>query len=417
MALNLKRELAKSGYRRKSNKSLIVNKVKKIDNKEIIEKNNILFEDPKTFLQLPNETNFNFIVNKIPRGPQYDLDDKLIPFTMVGNPKYIKANKYANSSRPGSKRISFISRVKEPNIIKLNNFNNYYNIISDKEIKEIFNNYKNKIKENKGKYKNDLISDDECSKVMKQYMDKTLTLQEKCLKRNEYNINKFKNMEDYIQQKMKLKAKSNRNRISKYSMNNNSISKDINIGSELIMNSGDEYRLKKEAKTIIENRKSNLYALPNVSQNWEMSLRRPKNLNGIRKEILNYGTQKSPLCFITCEKAPQMNEYISKPRKDINYSSYGALFSRTNSIQNLYNNELIKNKTNDDICKNYIKRNSTCDTLEIQGQKLIDVEENICRKLKGKKKLLNIRNNKEEVKDITILANYTYNNFHIKLKK
>lgn len=49
MALNLKRELAKSGYRRKSNKSLIVNKVKKIDNKEIIQKNNILFEDPKTF--------------------------------------------------------------------------------------------------------------------------------------------------------------------------------------------------------------------------------------------------------------------------------------------------------------------------------------------------------------------------------
>lgn len=417
MALNLKRELAKSGYRRKSNKSLIVNKVKKIDNKEIIQKNNVLFEDPKTFLQLPNETNFNYIVNKIPRGPQYDLDDKLIPYTMVGNPKYIKANKYSNSSRPGSKRISFISRAKEPNIIKLSNFNNYYNIISDKEIKEIFNNYKNKIKENKGKYKNDLISDDECPKVMKQYMDKTLTLQEKCLKRNEYNINKFKYMEDYIQQKMKLKTKSNRNRISKCGMNNNSVSKDINIGSELVMNSGDEFRQKKEAKTIIENRKSNLYVLPNVSQNWEMSLRRPKNLNGIRKELLNYGTQKCPLWFITSEKAPQMNEYISKPRKDINYSSNGALFSRTNSIQNLYNNELIKNKTNDDIFKNYIKRNSTCDTLEIQGQKLIDVEENICRKLKGKKKLLNIRNNKEEVKDITIHANYKYNNFHKKLNK
>ena len=417
MALNLKRELAKSGYKRKSNKSLIVNKVKKIDNKDIIEKNNVLFEDPKTFLQLPNETNFNYIVNKIPRGPQYDLDDKLIPYTMVGNPKYIKANKYVNSSRPGSKRISFISRVKEPNIIKLNNFNNHYNIITDKEIKEIFNNYKNKIKENKDKYKNDLISDNECPKVMKQYIDKTLTLQEKCLKRNEYNINYFKNLEDYIQQKMKLKTKSNRNRISKCNMNNNSVSKDINIGSELVMNSGDEFRLKKEAKTIFENRKSNLHALPNVSQNWEMSLRRPKNFNGIRKELLNYGTQKSPLWFITSEKAPQVNEYISKPRKDINYSSYGALFSRTNSIQNLYNNELIKNKTNDDIVKNYIKRNSTCETLEIQGQKLIDVEENICRKLKGKKKLLNIRNNKEEVKDITIHANYTYNNFHIKLKK
>ena len=85
--------------------------------------------------------------------------------------------------------------------------NNYYNIISDKEIKEIFNNYKNKIQENKNKYKNDLISNDECSKIMKQYMDKNLSLQENCLKKNENNLNKFKNMESYILEKLKLKSK------------------------------------------------------------------------------------------------------------------------------------------------------------------------------------------------------------------
>ena len=57
MALNLTRELAKSGYRRKNHKSLVVNKIKKYEKKEKIKKNNILFEDPNTILQSPTATN------------------------------------------------------------------------------------------------------------------------------------------------------------------------------------------------------------------------------------------------------------------------------------------------------------------------------------------------------------------------
>ena len=413
MALNLKRELAKSGFHQKNNKSFIVNKIKKNDREEIIRKSKILFDDPNTFLKLPYETNFEYIINKIPRGPQYDLDDKLIPYTMVGNPKFIKANKngYSISSKSVSKKASFNSKIKEPNMSKinnLNNVNNFYNIISDKEIKEIFNNYKNKIIENKTKYKNDLISNDECPKSMKHYIDKTLTLQEKCLKKNEDNLIKFKNMEDYIQQKMKLKSKSNRNKRNK----TNSMSKDINITlGELMMNSGEEYRLKNEAKSLYEKKNNSKYFLPNVNQNWEMSLRRPKNFIGTRNEIINYGTDKYPYWVVATERSPKYDEFISKPKKDFNYSAYGPLSSRTNSIQNVFNLELKKNKTNDDIFKNYLKKNGTCETLGIQGKKLIDFEENLCKKLKGKKKIFNFKNNKEEVKDMTIQVNYTYNNF------
>ena len=413
MALNLTRELVKSGYRRKSNKSLVVNKIRKDEKEEIIKRNNILFEDPNTFLQLPNETNFEYIVNKIPRGPQYDYDDKLITYTMVGNPKYLKSNKYTNlnSSRSTSKKASFISKIKEPNLSRINNnINNYYNIISDKEIKEIFNKYKNKIIENKRKYKNDLISNDECSKTMKQYIDKTLSLQEKCLKKNEDNITEFKNIENYIQQKMRLKERASRNKGYKTNLQNNSMSKDININvGKLIMNSGEEYRLKNEAIALIEKNKNKKYVLPNVNQNWEMSLRRPENFIGSRKELLNFGTQNYPHWLNVTEKSPHFDEHISKPKNDFNYSSYGILSSRTNSIQNLFNLELKRNKTNDDIYKNYVKKNTDCDTLEIQGEKLIDFEENLCKKLKGKKKILNHRNNKEEVKDMTICANYEYN--------
>ena len=411
MAINLSRELAKSGYHRNNKKSLIVNKVKKSESEEIFRKNNILFEDPNTFLQLPNETNFEYIINKIPRGPQFDYDDKLIPYTMVGNPKYLKANKFmnSNSSRSTSKKASFNSKIKDPNISRINNnINNYYNIISDKEIKEIFNNYKNKIQENKNKYKNDLISNDECSKIMKQYMDKNLSLQENCLKKNENNLNKFKNMESYILEKLKLKSKTDKNRRNKSQARNISNSKDINLSlGELIMNSGDDYRLKNEAKKIIEKEG---YGLTNINQKWEMSLRRPKNLIGTRKELLNFGTPMNPYYCMAIERSPEINEIISKPKHDSNLTYIEALSSRTNSIQNLFNLDLKKNKTNDDILKNYIKRNTTCETLEVQGQSLIDFEENIYKKLKGKKKILNFKNNKEEVKDMIIYANYGINN-------
>ena len=418
MALNLKRELAKSGFHRKNNKSLVVNKIKKNEREEIIQKNKILFDDPNTFLQLPYETNFEYIINKIPRGPQYDFDDKLIPYTMIGNPKYIKANKYAysTSSKSVSKKTSFISKVKDPNLSKnnnnnINNVNNYYNIISDKEIKEIFNNYKNKIRKNKIKYKNDLISNNKFPKIMKKYIDKSLALQEKCLKKNEDNLVKFKNMGDFIQQKIKLKSKSMINKRIKNNLQNNSMSKDINITvGELIMNSGEEYRLKNEAKALIERKKIKEYGLSNANQNWEMSLRRPKNFVGKRNGIINFGSQKYPYWAIATERNPKYDEFISKPKNDGNYSSYGVLSSRTNSIQNLFNLEIKKNKTNDEILKNYFKKNNTCEALEIHGKKLIDFEEDLCKKLKGKKKIFNYKNNKEEVKDMTIQANYTYNN-------
>ena len=416
MAINLSRELMKSGFKRRSNKSFVLNKVNKYDSEDLIKKSNFLFEDPNTFLKLPIETNFNYIINKIPRGPQYDIDDKLIPYTMVGSPKYIKSNKYgyANSSKSTSKKSSFVSRIKDSNFLKINNINSNYNIISDKEIKEIFNNYKSKIKENKTKLKDDLISKTECPKVMKQYIDKSLSLQEKCLKKNEDNLNSFRNMEDFIQQKMRLKTKKNKNKRIKTDYQNNSENKEINISlGELIMNSGEEYRIKKEAKALFEKRKNKKYTLPNVNQNWEMSLRRPKNLYGTRTEYLNYGTQNYPNWGIAIEKSPQMIEHIAKPRKDFNNTGYSSFRSRANSLQNLFlfdfKNE---NKTNDDIIKNYIKKNSTCYNLEIRGQKLIDFEEDLCKKLKGKKKLLNFKNNKEEVKDMTFHKNYIYNNFH-----
>ena len=69
-----------------------------------------------------------------------------------------------------------------------------------------------------------------------------------------------------------------------------------------------------------------------------------------------------------------------------------------------------KSQTNEDIYKNAIRKNFTSDMLEIQGKKLIDVEEKLNKKLKGRKKILKFNNLNEEVKDLVIYSNYTYNN-------
>ena len=58
---------------------------------------------------------------------------------------------------------------------------------------------------------------------------------------------------------------------------------------------------------------------------------------------------------------------------------------RTSSTQNMFIPESKKNQTNEDIFKIAFRKNFTSDMLEIQGKKLIDVEEKMNKNLKGKK--------------------------------
>ena len=289
MALNLIKELSKQGHYRTKNKSFLINKVKNFDTEDIIKKNNILFKDPNTFLKLPKETEFDFIINKIPRGPQYDLDDKLIPYTMVGNEKYIKKKKILGLFNSKSfNRDKFKSKSKFSNVSRFNELKSGYNLITDKEIEEIFDNYKNKIKENKKKCK-DLIDKNECSKLMKQFIDKNLNLQEKCLKKNEDNNIQFQNLKENINQKMRanINKKVIKNNNKSYHENNSS-HKDIQLSvGELLMNSGEEYKLKNNNINFLSKNNSE-FMLPEINQRWENSLRDSKNTIKLKTRMANF---------------------------------------------------------------------------------------------------------------------------------
>ena len=402
MALNLIKELSNQGCTRKKNKSFLLNRVKNYNTQDIDKKNKILFNDPNTFLKLPNETEFDFIINKIPRGPQYDLYNKLIPYTMVGNNKFIKMNKF--QSVFGSKyfnRKSFNQKSKIGKLTKNNVNKNEYNLITDKEIEEIFDNYKNKINENKNKHK-DLIDKNECPKVMKQYIDKNLSLQEKCLKKNNDNAINFRNFKGKISQKMKIDKNLYKKKTKSYSENNSS-NKDIHLSvGEVIMNSGEENKYKNQLKNLVDKSVSE-FILPEVNQKWENSLRNDN------KRMLNFKLHNHPYWIYPSEK--NMENIMKNKKININYSLYNNNSSKTSSLQNFFNQESKKSINNDDINNNCFKKNFTSDFLEIKGKKLIDVEEKINKNLKGKKKIVKFKNLKEEVKDMIIYSNYTYNNY------
>ena len=131
-----------------------------------------------------------------------------------------------------------------------------------------------------------------------------------------------------------------------------------------------------------------------------MSLRRPRNFMGVRKEYLNIRTDKNPYWLVLTEKNPIENEKIINPLLD--YSS----INKKIRLKNLsYTNEKPNDLTN--------KGNFTTDfnNLEIKGNKLIDIEEKMANQMKGNIKLFDLKYDKEFTKDLIFKLDYTINKY------
>ena len=74
-------------------KTLFVSKIN-INENEIL-KNEIdsMFDDPKTYLTLPSESKYKYVIGRQLKGPRYDKNNVLIPYTYVGKPFQIKTKK------------------------------------------------------------------------------------------------------------------------------------------------------------------------------------------------------------------------------------------------------------------------------------------------------------------------------------
>lgn len=361
----------------KENKRLFMLSKDKILN--FSSKKKYLFENPRTFLTLPNESNFKFIVNKSPIGPKYDKEDKLIPYSFIGDIKHLSHKNIFNSSISNKSRVSVYFKLKD----NYNTHNNYLTSrevddVSEKEIRHLFKKFKEEIhynEEMEKSGKNKKENDNKENNIKEILITDELKLQENSLKKNKLHLNQIEKLQNKIKKRINLylKRKQFTGSRSKY------------LSANLIMNSVNNYFFKKEAKKIIlankneegkinktlsktrsynyKKTESTKFDNPNIG--WEMSLRKPKNFKGIRKKILNEQTSRNPYWFIFIEKNDNNREYITD--------------SRYNTENNFYNN----NK----ITSNDIKYFRDINTLNVKGEKLIDFEEKLCKKIKGKKKI------------------------------
>ena len=70
----------------KGAKTFVINKLQKLSViPNLDKKTNILFQDPESYLKMPYETNFRFVIGRKPAGPRFNSDHKLIPYTVVGS--------------------------------------------------------------------------------------------------------------------------------------------------------------------------------------------------------------------------------------------------------------------------------------------------------------------------------------------
>ena len=217
---------------------------------------------------------------------------------------------------------------------------------------------------------------------MQQYISEPLSQQERSLKTIEKYNNLINSIESNISKTIENKKKMNKNFSESKTLNNNN-------SSNLIKNSGTEYRMKIERINSEEKRKNPHLVLNNHLQNWEMSLRRPQNFIGVRKKYLNIRTDKNPFWFILTEKNPIENEKIVNP---------------------FYNYHKNKKK----ISKNLTQTSYESNNLEIKGKKLIDVEEKIVNQMTGNIKMVDLKYDREFTKDLLFKLDYSINKHSLK---
>lgn len=333
-----------------------------------------IFNDPSSYLKLPAELNLPFVVGKKLCGPRYDIDDRVIPYSIVGNPRiFKKRNLNANISRTSSMMSRMTTREVKTTEPKSN-------IVTDNEIHNIFTRCKDNIESNTNRANEFMTS------VPKKYKDRTikpLLLQQKVIASYEEN----EKIENLLSERIKNRLLTKSKKSSRTSTINTS-SSSIN-NKELLMQSMDSFRMKKETMEYIQNTED---ARKKYGRNyWALSLRHPPNFKGIRQNYINLGSKFNPLWCTIRERLPVINETVINPKCSAKVIDNESLESYMKTSPSLIN---------------YMNKTMNMIELEIKGRDLLKVEEENVKLLKGKKKLVHLKYDKESLRDINIIENW-----------
>ena len=364
-------------------KTLVVNKISPGSNLKIENEVKNLFDSPDTYLQLPSDSKIPFVVGRRLQGPRYDLDDKLIPYSIVGNPKFLKNKTNINVNNSISRSL-YSQQHSRSTMAKNNNTidNTKSSAMSDNQIKAIFSKCKYNIENNNIK-KNDFLKT--IPNSMNDYVIRPLLIQEKNLKLYKNNLNFQKRFNRNLIKRLYISTK-----------NDPSESNRVNLLQE-----SDNYITKTETLRYmaLNDKKINF---GNGLQNWSMSLRRPKNFEGERRGYVNVGNDNKPYWIILREKYPNQFENIMNPN-NINNEFDKAMY-KTQSF-----NKYITTFPN---FKKFMNKTYNIWNLEVKGKNLLKVEEDNYKQLKGKtKRLVHLKYDRDSMKDLNICENWKYKTF------
>ena len=355
-------------------KTLVVNKINPGSNKKIEKEIKNLFNNPDTFLQLPSDSEIPYVVGRRLQGPRYDLEDKLIPYSIVGNPKFIKNKIHSNNNNTSK---SLYSNQSKSNLQKNINDNSKTQM-SDDQIKAIFSKCKYNIENNINK-KNDFLSSIPLN--MKEYVIKPLLMQEKSL--------------DYFKKNEKYQRRFKRNMMKKLFIKEDQ----LEITRSDLFTLSENFITKRETLNYLTHNEIQKQ-FGNGLQNWSMSLRRPKYFEGERRGYVNVGSENKPYWIMLREKCPNQFENIMNPNY-FNFQDFNQIMNKTHSF-----NQFMKTSPN---FIQFINKTNNIQTLKIRGKNLLKVEEDNYKQLKGKtKKLLHLKYDRESLKDLNICDNWQY---------
>lgn len=314
------------------------------------------FTNPSEFFNFYPKEN-RVIFGSKPQGPRYDQNDVLIPYSVVGNPKYLKKGGKGNDSR----NTSYFSQSR---IMQPKEDRKQMNQITDAQLTSIYSHCKEKIEFNKRKNNEFLKA---IPLIMNDKIKKPLLLQQRVLNDNIKNLTFRKKF-------------------------TNKLAKSINRGEkDLLMARSDAFRMKKERMEFMTNNLN--FDLRFGMNTWMMGLRKPKNFVGLRKGFMNYGTDSAPFWGPFKEQIPVVIETISNPLCENENLLYESSIV-TEFIKTCPNFKWQSEKTNELL------------ELKIEGKDLLEFEEENAKLVKGKKKLNIWKYNDDLTKSMKIVEKW-----------
>ena len=382
MSLSYKKELSKlnidenKNYNEEHNNNNIndINNIKKVSNiclytrkmnEEEVAKGDITnlihksFNDPDYYFSIENPVN---VGKKI----------KLIKFDL----SVPKGKKRASHLKPQTKSNINLTKVSMTETNKSTSFgkqkqtdstnvnNNKYEFINNNALKNIFENFKLKNKNNKKLGNNEISLSRNLSNNLNKSCSKNIINDDDEKKENNIYPYDLCRSLDYQNKQMYAKEKRERKviKLSKY------ISKKINKDEEdLLINKVDLFKYKKEILKEINEEKPKEEKFGKFQ--WNMDLRRPVNFKGLRQLHINVNSQRNPFWGVIVERCPEQKETAIRPGYNLHQKEFEK-FAKNQIIQ--------KNKNCLDNIKNF-------DDLNVNGSNLLDLEYKREMSSKGRK--------------------------------